>query len=285
VPWDAGHVFYVWFDALLNYYTALGYARPGEDLTDRFWPATYHIIGKDILKFHTVFWPALLMAAELALPHHVFVHGFLLGADGRKMSKSLGNVLDPFQVMEELGDDALRFYLMRDVAFGADGTVGMDAVRMRYDAELANEYGNLASRTIAMVQRYCDGIVPGVATDPELDVELEGLPQDVAALMDRAQPTQALELIWQRVRRLNRYVEERAPWQLARDPADTAKLDQALASLVEGLRTVNTLLHPFMPATTDKLRAALGAPGAEVTSLEPLFPKRGDPRPRPDTRQ
>ena len=275
VPWDAGHVFYVWFDALLNYYTALGYARPGEDLTDRFWPATYHIIGKDILKFHTVFWPALLMAAELALPHHVFVHGFLLGADGRKMSKSLGNVLDPFQVMEELGDDALRFYLMRDVAFGADGTVGMDAVRMRYDAELANEYGNLASRTIAMVQRYRDGIVPGVATDPELDVELEGLPQDVAALMDRAQPTQALELIWQRVRRLNRYVEERAPWQLARDPADTAKLDQALASLVEGLRTVNTLLHPFMPATTDKLRAGLGAPGAEVTSLEPLFPKRG----------
>mgnify|MGYP001162075758 CR=1 FL=1 len=275
VPWDVGHVFYVWFDALLNYYTALGYARPGEDLTGRFWPATYHIIGKDILKFHTVFWPALLMAAELALPHHVFVHGFLLGADGRKMSKSLGNVLDPFQVMEELGDDALRFYLMRDVAFGADGTVGMDAVRMRYDAELANEYGNLASRTIAMVQRYRDGIVPGVATDPELDVELEGLPQDVAALMDRAQPTQALELIWQRVRRLNRYVEERAPWQLARDPADTAKLDEALASLVEGLRTVNTLLHPFMPATTDKLRAALGAPGAEVTSLEPLFPKRG----------
>ena len=275
VPWDAGHVFYVWFDALLNYYTALGYARPGEDLTGRFWPATYHIIGKDILKFHTVFWPALLMAAELALPHHVFVHGFLLGADGRKMSKSLGNVLDPFQVMEELGDDALRFYLMRDVAFGADGTVGMDAVRMRYDAELANEYGNLASRTIAMVQRYRDGIVPGVATDPELDVELEGLPQDVAALMDRAQPTHALELIWQRVRRLNRYVEERAPWQLARDPADTAKLDQALASLVEGLRTVNTLLHPFMPATTDKLRAGLGAPGAKVTSLEPLFPKRG----------
>jgi methionyl-tRNA synthetase len=273
VPWDPGHVFYVWFDALLNYYTALGYATPGEDLTGRFWPATYHIIGKDILKFHTVFWPALLMAAELALPHHVFVHGFLLGADGRKMSKSLGNVLDPFEVMEELGADALRFYLMRDVAFGTDGTVGMDAVRTRYDAELANEYGNLASRTIAMVQRYRDGIVPAVATDHALDAELEGLPQEVAALMDRAQPTQALELIWQRVRRLNRYVEGRAPWQLARDPAEAAKLDETLATLVEGLRTVNTLLHPYMPATTEKLRAALGAPGAEVGSLEPLFPK------------
>ncbi len=274
VPWDPGHVFYVWFDALLNYYTALSYARPGEDLTERFWPATYHIIGKDILKFHTVFWPALLLAAELPLPHHVFVHGFLLGADGRKMSKSLGNVLDPFEVMDELGADALRFYLMRDVAFGADGTVGMDAVRARYDAELANEYGNLASRTIAMVLRYRDGVVPAVATDPELDADLDGLPHDVAALMDRAQPTQALELIWQRVRRLNRYVEERAPWQLARDPADADALDQALASLVEGLRTLNTLLHPYMPASTEKLREALGAPGAAIAALAPLFPKR-----------
>src|SRR5947199_772787 len=201
VPWDAGHVFYVWFDALLNYYTALGYARPGEDLTDRFWPATYHVIGKDILKFHTVFWPALLMAADIELPHHVFVHGFLLGADGRKMSKSLGNVLDPFEVMEQYGTDALRFYLMRDVPFGSDGAVGMDSVRARYDAELANEFGNLASRTIAMVQRYRDGVVPAVARDPALDADLEGLPQEVAALMDRAEPTRALYRSLQRVRR------------------------------------------------------------------------------------
>jgi methionyl-tRNA synthetase len=274
VPWDPGHVFYVWFDALLNYYTALGYARPGEDLTDRYWPATYHIIGKDILKFHTVYWPAVLMAADLPVPQHVFVHGFLLGADGRKMSKSLGNVLDPFEVMEQYGTDALRFYLMRDVPFGSDGAVGIDAVKTRYETELANEFGNLASRTIAMVQRYRDGVVPPVATDPVLDEDLSGLPNDVAALMDRAEPTQALELIWQRVRRLNRYVEERAPWQLARDPADGAELDQVLASLVEGLRPVNVVLHPYMPASTDKLRAALGAPGGTVTALEPLFPKR-----------
>jgi methionyl-tRNA synthetase len=274
VPWDPGHVFYVWFDALLNYYTALSYAVPGEDLIDRYWPATYHIIGKDILKFHTVFWPALLMAAELPLPHHVFVHGFLLGADGRKMSKSLGNVLDPFEVIEEFGTDALRFYLMRDVGFGSDGAVGMDAVRARYDSELANEYGNLASRTIAMVERYRDGVVPAVATDPALDAELEGLPHDVAALMDRAEPTEALDRIWSRVRRLNRYVEEQAPWQLAREPADAAKLDQTLASLVEGLRSLNVLLHPYMPTATAKLRAALGSPGGEVTALEPLFPKR-----------
>jgi len=274
VPWDEGHVFYVWFDALLNYYTALGYAREGDNLTARFWPPTYHIIGKDILKFHTVFWPALLMAAGLELPHHVFVHGFLLGADGRKMSKSLGNVLDPFEVMEQYGTDALRFYLMRDVAFGSDGAVGIDAVRSRYEAELANEYGNLASRTIAMVQRYRDGVAPAVATDPVLDTELVGLPHEVAALMDRAEPTQALDRIWQRVRRLNRYVEEQAPWQLARDPAGADQLDQTLASLVEGLRSVNVMLEPFMPATTQKLRAALGSPGGAVAGLEPLFPKR-----------
>ena len=274
VPWDPDQVFYVWFDALLNYYTALSYARDGEDLTDRFWPATYHIIGKDILKFHTVFWPAMLMAAELEVPQHVFVHGFLLGADGRKMSKSLGNVLDPFEVMDTFGTDALRFYLMRDVPFGSDGAVGIDAVRTRYDAELANEFGNLASRTIAMVQRYRDGVVPAVARDPQLDADFEGLPQEVAALMDRAEPTQALDRIWQRVRRLNRYVEERAPWELARDPANADKLDQTLASLVEGLRTANVMLEPYMPATTEKLRAALGSPGGTVSALEPLFPKQ-----------
>jgi methionyl-tRNA synthetase len=214
------------------------------------------------------------MAAELPLPEHVFVHGFLLGADGRKMSKSLGNVLDPFEVIEEYGTDALRFYLMRDVPFGNDGTVGMDAVRSRYDTELANEFGNLASRTIAMVQRYRDGVVPAVDRDPALDAELEGLPQEIAALMDRAEVTEALEHIWRRVRRLNRYVEEQAPWQLARDPADADKLDQVLASLIEGLRTVNTMLEPYLPGATAKLRAALGAPGSTVSALEPLFPKR-----------
>jgi methionyl-tRNA synthetase len=292
VPWDPGHVFYVWFDALLNYYTALSYAPPpakpgGRDLVQRFWPATYHIIGKDILKFHTVFWPAVLMAAELAVPHHVFVHGFLLGADGRKMSKSLGNVLDPFEVMEQYGTDALRFYLMRDVAFGGDGAVGMEAVKSRYESELANEYGNLASRTIAMVLRYRGGVIPEVAVDPKLAGDFERLEQRVARLLDGAEATQALELIWQRVRRLNRYVEERAPWQLAKDEAAADTLDQTLASLSEGVRALSVLLHPYMPASTERLLSALGeaatgyegarfaerGSGASVTPLEPLFPK------------
>ncbi|MDQ6815882.1 MAG: methionine--tRNA ligase [Actinomycetota bacterium] len=287
VPWDPAHVFYVWFDALLNYYTALGFARPGEDLTDRFWPANYHIIGKDILKFHTIYWPALLMAAEIAVPQRVFVHGFLLGADGRKMSKSLGNVLDPFDVMDELGTDALRFYLMRDVAFGSDGAVGIDAVRTRYESELANEYGNLASRTIAMLLRYRDGTIPAVRTDPQLAAEFDGLSERVAELIDRAEATQALELIWQRVRRCNRYVEERAPWSLARDPATAGRLDETLASLAVCLRVLSVLLHPYMPESTARLLEAIGepgaaydaasfpahAPGGHVSALEPLFPK------------
>jgi methionyl-tRNA synthetase len=288
VPWDHDHVFYVWFDALLNYYTALGYARPGEDLTDHFWPATFHIIGKDILKFHTVFWPAILMAADLPLPEHVFVHGFLLGADGRKMSKSLGNVLDPFEVLEEFGTDALRFYLMRDVSFGSDGTVGMDAVTARYESELANEYGNLASRTIAMIRRYRDGVVPDVPTDPALAREFEGLIPQLRDLLDAAEVSTALELIWRRVRRCNRYVEERAPWQLAKDPEAANELDRTLASLAEAVRVISVLVFPYVPTSAQKLLEVLAAPelslsGAEfaprgggrtVGALEPLFPKR-----------
>jgi methionyl-tRNA synthetase len=295
VPWDPSHVFYVWFDALLNYYTALGYARPGMDLRDRYWPATYHVIGKDILKFHTVFWPAMLLAADLPLPEHVFVHGFLLGADGRKMSKSLGNVLDPFEVVDQFGTDALRYYLMRDVPFGGDGAVGMEAVTARYEGELANDYGNLASRTIAMIRRYRDGVVPDADTDPELAAEFSGLCARVSDLLDRAEVTAALDEIWPRVRRLNRYVEEQAPWQQARDPEAAAQLDRTLASLAEGLRVVSVLLSAYMPTSTSRLLDALGAPdvsiaGAEfsarggglpVAELAPLFPKAVTSTPQP----
>jgi methionyl-tRNA synthetase len=286
VPWDPTHVFYVWFDALLNYYTALSFARDGEDLTDRFWPATFHIIGKDILKFHTVFWPAMLLAAGIELPKHVFVHGFLLGADGRKMSKSLGNVLDPFEVIDRYGTEALRYYLLRDVTFGADGSTSIDAVRARYEGELANELGNLASRTIAMITRYRGGAVPQADVDPAILAEFDGLVDDVSGLIDRADLTPALDAIWQRVRRLNRYVEEQAPWQLAKDDARAGDLDRVLRSLAEGLRAVAVLLSPWLPESTAKLLDALGTrdlslrgavlDGARVqrvSPLEPLFPK------------
>jgi methionyl-tRNA synthetase len=291
VPWDPGHVFYVWFDALLNYYTALSFAREGEDLTDRFWPATYHVMAKDILKFHTVFWPALLMAADLPLPEHVFVHGYLLMKDAsgeeHKMSKSLGNVLDPFEVMDQFGTDALRYYCFREVSFGQDGSVSTATFGDRYETELANEYGNLASRTLSMIARYRDGVVPDVDPDPVLAEDFAPLTDEVAGLLDRAEITQALERIWQRVRRLNRYVEERAPWQLAKDEARAGELDTTLRSLAEGLRALTVLLVPYIPETAEKLLAALGqtdtalagaaygaAPGgARVERTPPLFPK------------
>ncbi|MFL5818274.1 MAG: methionine--tRNA ligase [Conexibacter sp.] len=286
VPWDPNHVFYVWFDALLNYYTALGFGREGEDVTDTFWPPDVHLIGKDILKFHAVYWPALLMAAGLELPKRLFVHGFLL-MDGEKMSKSLGNVLDPFAVMEQFGTDALRFYCMREVSFGQDGSVSTAGFEARYESELANDYGNLASRTLAMIARYRDGVVPVAAFDPELVEWFNALPGEVGTLLDEVAPSQALERIWTRVRRLNQYVEERAPWVLAKDPAQANALETTLATLAEGLRVVTVLLHAYMPASTTKLLAALGRPetdygaatpaargwGGKVAKFDPLFPK------------
>jgi methionyl-tRNA synthetase len=290
VPWDSEHVFYVWFDALLNYYTALTYAPapagvPDGDLTAEFWPATYHVIAKDILRFHAVYWPALLMAAELALPDHVFVHGYLL-MEGEKMSKSLGNVLDPFAVIERFGADALRFYLLRDVPFGQDGSVSTASFELRYDSELANELGNLASRVIAMVHRYRDGVVPQAELDETLAGEFADLRGQVQALIDRAELTAALEAIWQRVRRLNRYVEERAPWQLAKEDDRGDELDRVLCSLVAGLRIVAILLFAYLPASMDKLLAALradsrlhgaawearGARGQSIDRIDSLFP-------------
>ena len=287
VPWDESQVFYVWFDALLNYVTALAFARPGEDLVSKFWPADYHVIGKDILKFHAVFWPALLLAAGYELPRHVFVHGFLL-MEGEKMSKSLGNVLDPIEVVDRYGSDALRHYCFREVSFGQDGSVSTAGFEARYETELANDYGNLASRTLAMVSRYRDGIVPEADCDSALAVDFDGLAERFSEQLDRAELTVALDEVWQRVRRLNRYVEERAPWQLAKDPERSGELDVTLRSLTEGLRVLTVLLHPYLPQSAGRLLAALGRPdldlraarygdspgGARVGELEPLFPKR-----------
>jgi len=204
-----------------------------------------------------------------------------------KMSKSLGNVLDPFEVMDRFGTDALRYYCFREVSFGQDGSVGTQGFAERYDSELANEYGNLASRTLAMISRYRGGVTPDVPVDPALAGEFGPLAGEVSELLDRAEITQALEAIWQRVRRLNRYVEERAPWQLAKDDARAGELDTTLRTLAEGLRVITVLLHPYLPQTAETLLAALGRPelsldaaalgaapgGQTVERIPPLFPK------------
>ncbi len=287
LPWDQSQRMYVWFDALLNYVTALSFAREGEDLTERYWPGAFHVLGKDILKFHAVIWPALLMAAGLEPPRGMVIHGYLLLGE-KKMSKSLGNVLDPFEAIERFGADALRFYCFREVSFGQDGAVSAPGFEARYETELANDLGNLASRTLAMLDRYRDGAVPDAEIDPALaegEGGLDGLAAEVSDLIDRAEPSQALGAIWERVRRLNRYVEETRPWDLAKDEASAGRLDQVLLNLAEGLRVVTLALLPFIPESADSLLDALGEEGrglaefgsrgggARTRRIEPLFPK------------
>ena len=287
LPWDPSQRMYVWFDALLNYYTALGFAREGEDLTDRFWPAAFHLLGKDILKFHAVIWPALLMAAEIEPPTGMVIHGYLLMGE-KKMSKSLGNVLDPFDAIDRYGSDALRFYCLREVSFGQDGSVSAAGFESRYETELANDYGNLASRTLAMVERYRDGQVPQAEIDPMMAGGadgLQGLNEEISGLIDRSEPSQALESIWVRVRRVNRYVEETRPWDLAKDEGETGRLDEVLYNLVEALRVLTLALQPWIPESAEKLLAALseegrglsefGSKGGDysVERIDPLFPK------------
>ena len=285
VPWDESQVIYVWIDALLNYYTALSYAREGEDLTDRYWPAQ-HLIGKDILKFHAVIWPAMLMAAGIEVPKSIFIHGYLL-MDEHKMSKSLGNVIDPFEVMDRFGTDTLRYYVFREVNFGQDGSISAAGFETRYNAELANEYGNLASRTLAMIERYRDGVVPEASVSSELAADLAGVDDRVREKLDAVDVSGALEEIWTAVRTLNRYVQDEEPWKLAKDASAAERLDTVLYSLAEGLRFVSVLVHPYMPDTSDRLLEALGQDdlsyevasfgaqpgGARTGKLEPLFPR------------
>jgi methionyl-tRNA synthetase len=284
LPWDPEQVMYVWWDALLNYVTGPSYAREDEDLTEKFWPADLQVMAKDILKFHAVYWPALLIAAGYELPKQLVIHGFLL-MEGQKMSKSLGNVLDPFEVIDRFGADPLRFYCFREVSFGQDGSVSAAGFETRYETELANDYGNLASRTVAMIHRYRDGVVPEAKVDDALSGEFAGLVQQVSELIDRTELTQALEAIWQRVRRLNQYVEETRPWDLAKEESEAERLDLVLYNLAEGIRVTTLLLFPYMPETAERLLGALGEPrrelaeigthggGQQIEKLAPLFPK------------
>jgi methionyl-tRNA synthetase len=262
VPWDEEQVIYVWVDALINYLSALTYARPGEDLTARYWPA-FHFLAKDILKFHAVIWPALLMSAGYELPTGELIHGYLL-VGGEKMSKTRGNTLDPFEVIEELGSEPLRYYLMREVTLGQDGDVSLDGLRARYNNELANELGNLLSRSVSMIGKYRGGVIPQAG--PEGDA-LAGVAGEGEAMVARSTEqfgdlsvTGALDTIWEYVRRLNRLVEEEAPWKLAKDEAQAARLDAVLNGLAAGLRLVAVAVYPVIPATAAEVLSRLGQP-------------------------
>ena len=293
VPWDEDQVIYVWLDALINYLSALTYARPGQDLVPAYWPVVHHLLAKDILKFHAVMWPAFLMSAGYDPPTGETIHGYLL-MGGEKMSKTRGNVLDPFAVMETYGLDALRFYLFREVAFGLDGTISLEGFEQRYTNELANELGNLVSRSVSMIAKYRDGQIPQAGPEGEglagVAAAGEEMVAAAAAHFDEVEITAALESVWEFVRRLNRLVEEEAPWKLAKDEELAGRLDAVLRALAAGLRLVALSLYPVVPGTAVEILRRLGQPhgdgdllltgaawdaveAAVVEVASPLFPR------------
>jgi methionyl-tRNA synthetase len=291
LPWDESQVAYVWADALVNYLSALTYARPGEDLRPVFWPHVRHLMAKDILRFHCVYWPAMLMSAGYEVPQQIFVHGYLL-LDEQKISKSIGNVTGALDLVDVYGPDAIRFWAIRSVSFGQDGSVSVDSVRERYERELGNDLGNLLSRTTAMIARYRGGQLAVVQGSKSIRTELVRLGTAVTERLDVWDLTGALEAIWKVVRRLNAYVEETKPWELAKEEANGAALDQVLYDLADGLCCVAVALAAFVPSTSAAILEALGrptdidwgnvAPGrtGRLEGIEPavpLFPRIDEP--------
>ncbi len=258
LPWDESQVAYVWADALVNYLSALTYARPGENLIPTFWPAV-HLMAKEIIRFHCVYWPAMLISAGYEVPRQVYAHGYLL-LEELKISKSLGNALDPTEPIRLYGADAVRYWCARAISFGQDGSASKSAIGERYERELGNDLGNLLSRTTAMIARYRAGRLPDVPTSTRIAAAIADVHDNVPAQLDAFDVTGAIDRTWLLVRELNRYVTEQAPWTLAKDEANAGRLDQVLRDLADGLRAAAVALWPYLPETTPKILAALGQP-------------------------
>ena len=269
VPWDTDQVVYVWFDALLNYATAVGLTdAPDSEAGKKFaqtWPADVHLVGKDILRFHAVIWPAMLMAAGLAVPKKVFAHGWLL-VGGEKMSKSKLTGIAPSDITDHFGVDAFRYYFLRAIPFGSDGSFSWEDMSARYTSELANDFGNLASRLAAMIEKYCEGKVPAVATGAELAQALNATVAKADTAMVALDFQGGINAVMDFCKKVNGYVTEKEPWILAKDPANKAELEEVLYNTAESLRALAVLLHPVMPATTEILWESLGA-NASIGSL------------------
>ncbi len=271
VSFDEKHVVYVWIDALSNYITALGYSAQDDSLFEKYWPADVHLVGKEIVRFHTIIWPAMLMALDLPLPKQVYGHGWLL-LEGGKMSKSKGNVVDPQILVDKYGLDAIRYFLLREVPFGSDGVFSNEALINRINSDLANDLGNLVSRTVAMIDKYFGGSIPANRASGEFDSELIGLvretPGKVEELLDRLQFSTALTEIWRAVSRTNKYIDETMPWVLAKDEANNPRLAQVMYNLAESLRIIAVLIQPFMPETPEKIWSQLGITDKSLVEWE-----------------